>query len=266
MVLDGSVRLQRRGYHRNLRRRPRRKQIGQRVDARNGACLLDWRTFARPGNPGTVRRPAIRGCTAAAVWPAFRSIKRPIRSMRLPVIRGPISRPSAAGREPICRMASSRSTSPGRRQSSSRITKFPPTTSTTTIDRCPRSLHRQRCRGRAGNCPGRRQSRRFRYLRPHDGKADQPMAVSNQQGIFATVPTVPGPFACPNHGGNRVERRLLRFSDGLLCDSQHARMRGMENQLHRRGSRTYPANRIGWPVAQTQAGDRHRHRRQRLHP
>ena len=33
------------------------------------------------------------------------------------------------------------------------------------------------------------------------GKLVSRMAVSNQQGIFTTVPTVAGTFACPNHGG-----------------------------------------------------------------
>jgi alcohol dehydrogenase (cytochrome c) len=33
------------------------------------------------------------------------------------------------------------------------------------------------------------------------GKVVSRMAVSNQQGIFTTVPTVAGTFACPNHGG-----------------------------------------------------------------
>jgi alcohol dehydrogenase (cytochrome c) len=33
------------------------------------------------------------------------------------------------------------------------------------------------------------------------GKLISRMAVSNQQGIFTTVPTVAGTFACPNHGG-----------------------------------------------------------------
>ena len=33
------------------------------------------------------------------------------------------------------------------------------------------------------------------------GKVVSRMAVSNQQGIFTTVPSVAGTFACPNHGG-----------------------------------------------------------------
>jgi alcohol dehydrogenase (cytochrome c) len=41
----------------------------------------------------------------------------------------------------------------------------------------------------------------FAILDRTTGKLVSQMAVSNQQGIFTTVPTVPGTFACPNHGG-----------------------------------------------------------------
>jgi alcohol dehydrogenase (cytochrome c) len=41
----------------------------------------------------------------------------------------------------------------------------------------------------------------FAILDRTTGKRISQMAVSNQQGIFTTVPTVAGTFACPNHGG-----------------------------------------------------------------
>ncbi|HVR47200.1 MAG TPA: PQQ-binding-like beta-propeller repeat protein [Candidatus Binatia bacterium] len=41
----------------------------------------------------------------------------------------------------------------------------------------------------------------FAILDRTNGKPVDRLAVSNQQGIFTTVPTVAGSFACPNHGG-----------------------------------------------------------------
>jgi len=41
----------------------------------------------------------------------------------------------------------------------------------------------------------------FVILDRTNGKAVARLVVSNQQGIFTTVPTVSGSFACPNHGG-----------------------------------------------------------------
>ena len=41
----------------------------------------------------------------------------------------------------------------------------------------------------------------FAILDRTNGELVDKLAVSNQQGIFTTVPTVAGTFACPNHGG-----------------------------------------------------------------
>lgn len=41
----------------------------------------------------------------------------------------------------------------------------------------------------------------FVILDRTNGKLVSRLAVSNQQGIFTTVPTLKGTFACPNHGG-----------------------------------------------------------------
>ena len=41
----------------------------------------------------------------------------------------------------------------------------------------------------------------FVILDRTNGKLVSRMAVDNQQGVFTTVPTVAGTFACPNHGG-----------------------------------------------------------------
>ena len=65
----------------------------------------------------------------------------------------------------------------------------------------PGALHRQRRRKPRPLLAVGDKAGDFVILDRTTGKMVSRNAVSNQQGIFTTVPTVAGTFACPNHGG-----------------------------------------------------------------
>ena len=94
------------------------------------------------------------------------------------------------------------------------------------------------------------------------GKLISQMAVSNQQGIFTTVPTVAGTFACPNHGGG-IEWNGGSYDSAtnyfVIPSTQEC---AVWKIIYTGAVPVHPRPAVyGRPVAQTQAGDRHRDRR-----
>jgi len=172
-------------------------------NAQDGSRLWDWHTVAQPGEPGHDTWPGdswVHG--GAAVWAGLSIDQDTDTLYAAPGKPGPNL--TTYGREganlyadSVVALDISGSTpklkwyykvSPNDVHDND--PSMPPVLFTGTVGGANRQL--LAVGDKAGN---------FVILDRTSGKLVSQMAVSNQQGLFTTVPTVAGTFACPNHGG-----------------------------------------------------------------
>jgi alcohol dehydrogenase (cytochrome c) len=169
----------------------------------NGSRLWDWHTVAQPGQPGHNTWPGdsyIHG--GAAVWAGLSIDQMTDTLYAAPGNPGPNLTEYGRKGENLysdCVVALDISGSTPRLKWYYKVSpndvhdndpSMPPVLFTGRVGGQPRQL--LAVGDKAGD---------FVILDRTNGKLVSRMAVSNQQGIFTTVPTVKGTFACPNHGG-----------------------------------------------------------------
>lgn len=171
--------------------------------ARDGSRLWDWHTVAQPGQPGHETWPGnsyIHG--GAAVWSGLSIDQATDTLYAAPGNPGPnlteygrkglnlyadtVVALDISGASPHLKWYYKVSPNDVHDNDLS----MPPVLFTGTVGGSPR--HLLAVGDKAGD---------FAILDRTNGAPILRLAVSNQQGIFTTVPTVTGTFACPNHGG-----------------------------------------------------------------
>ena len=178
--------------------------------------------------------------------PAFRSIKTPTRFTPLPETPGRISRPTAAkGKnlysDSVVALDISGATpklkwyykvSPNDVHDND--PSMPPVLFTGNVGGANRQL--LAVGDKAGD---------FVILTARPASWSAVIAVSNQQGIFTTVPTVAGTFACPNHGGG-IEWNGGSYdaATNYFVIPEHARVRACGRSFTPERCRTSRASRI----------------------
>jgi alcohol dehydrogenase (cytochrome c) len=171
--------------------------------AQDGSRLWDWHTVAQPGQPGHETWPGnsyIHG--GAAVWSGLSIDQATDTLYAAPGNPGPnlteygrkglnlysdtVVALDISGASP--RLKWYYKVSPNDVHDND--PSMPPVLFDATVNGSPRQL--LAVGDKAGD---------FAILDRTNGNVVDRLAVSNQQGIFTTVPTVAGAFACPNHGG-----------------------------------------------------------------